>query len=211
MKDALINHSKKALALKQFWMPKEFDDVEPEMAEELKRNFLIPRTTKTDFRPFKEKYGFDVPQEIKDYFDLYWHSYVCGCYDCMQQNETDCHKFDDGLTLFSVMKKKSESDDDVLLHENGLMDMTEEWYEDCREAVDEEPALAKYAEDMEDYIPIGWSLYYAYRVFFRRSTKEIYLESSSYEMGFVGKEPIARSLPEFINKLYFNPDPQFYK
>ena len=115
------------------------------------------------------------------------------------------------LQKVSVMKKKSESDDDVLLHENGLMDMTEEWYEDCREAVDEEPALAKYAEDMEDYIPIGWSLYYAYRIFFRRSTKEIYLESYSYEMGFVGKEPIARSLPEFINKLYFNPDPQFYK
>lgn len=172
MNDALLRYSKKALKLKQFWMPNEFNEVEPEMAEEMKRNFLVPRTTKTDFTPFLEKFGFDVPQELKDHFDLYRHPYVSGCYDCMQQNEKGYHKFDDGLTLIPVMKRKGESDSDVLFHKFGLMDMTEEWYEDYKEAVEEEPIIAKYNDDMKDYIPIGWSLYYAYTVFFRRSTKE---------------------------------------
>ena len=105
MKEALLNYRQKALKLGQFWMPDEFHDVIPEMAEELKRNFLIPRTTKTDFSPFRDRFGYELPDEIKEYMSLYWHSYVTGVYDCMQQNETGYYKFDDSIVLFSVMKK----------------------------------------------------------------------------------------------------------
>ena len=82
------------------------------------------------------------------------------------------------------------------------MDLTEDWLKSSKEDAEDEPQLAKYAEEAFDYIPIGWSGYYAYDILFRRSTKKIHLSADSANR-FVTEEPIANSLPELINGLYF--------
>lgn len=202
MKEALLNYREKTLKRGQFWLRDDFLDVIPEMQEEFKRNFLIPRTTKTDFSPFRDRFGYELPDEIKEYMSLYWHPCVDGAYDCMQQNEKGYYKFDDSIVLFSVMKNNNESDDDVLFHKYGIIDLTEEWLKSCKEDAESQPELAEFAKEAIDYIPIGWSSYYAYDILFRRSTKKIYLGADSADR-FVCEEPIANSLPELINGLYF--------
>ena len=203
MKEALLNYREKTLKRGQFWLRDDFLDVIPEMQEEFKRNFLIPRTTKTDFSPFRDRFGYELPDEIKEYMSLYWHPCIDGCYDCMQQNEKGYHEFDDSIVLFSVMKRNNESDDDVLFQKYGIINLTEEWLKSCKEAAERRPQLTKYAEEAFDYIPIGWSYYYAYEILFRRSTKKIHLQVYDGNR-FVGEEPIANSLPELINGLYFH-------
>ena len=202
MKQALLNYREKTLKRGQFWLRDDFKDVIPEMAEEFKRNFLIQRTTVTDFSPFRERFGYELPDEIKEYISLYWHPCVDGVYDCMQQSEKGYHKFDDSIVLFSVMKKNNESDNDILFQKYGIIYLTENWLKSCKEDAEYEPQLEKYAEEAADYIPIGWSSYYAYEILFRRSTKKIHIEAYDGDR-FVSEEPIAESLPDLINGMYF--------
>lgn len=203
MREALLGYREKALKCRRFWMPHDFDDVEPEMAEQFKRNFLISRTAAMDLSPFVERFGYELPDEIKEYMSLYLHPHIAGCYDCMQENEKGQYKFDDSLVLFAVMKHKGESDDDILFQKYGIIDMTEEWLGMCREEAENDPALEEYLHEAEDHIPIGWSYYYGFEILFCRSTKEIYLAADRSDR-FVCERPIARSLSELINGMYFN-------
>ena len=85
-----------------------------------------------------------------------------------------------------------ETDDDVLFQENGVYRLTEELYEDYADSV----------KDVGDYICIGWTEHSAYKILYQVSTGEIYLESST-ESSVADEKPIAASLPELINRLYF--------
>ena len=55
---------------------------------------------------------------------------------------------------------------------------------------------------VKDYICIGWTEYSAYKILYKISTGEIYLESL-IEDRVADDKPIASSLAELINKLYF--------
>ena len=109
MKNALLTYSQKAMARRSFFNPREYEGVPDEMTALFEQHFLIPRTTKTNLAPFREKFGFDLPDDIADYINLYWHSYICGAYDCMKQSEDGSYyPFDEGPILFSVLKHTGE-------------------------------------------------------------------------------------------------------
>ena len=84
--------------------------------------FLVPRTAKTDTVPFRERFGFRLPDDIADYINLFWHTSIYGAYDCFKQieNGDGYYKFDEELVLFPVLKHNGGSDDDVLFQESGV-------------------------------------------------------------------------------------------
>lgn len=204
MKNALISYSKKAMEQLDFFnrCQSQFEDVIPELITEIKKSFLISRTTKTNLKPFFERFGIELPDDIKDYINLFWHTSVFGVYDCDKQNENGgYYKFDEGLVLFPVLKYKGKTDDDVLLQENGVYALTEELYEDFEEE-EGVPFHTDLVNIVKDYICIGWTEYSAYKILYKISTGEIYLESL-IEDRVADDKPIASSLAELINKLYF--------
>ena len=204
MKNALISYSKKAMEQPDFFnrCQSQFEDVIPELITEIKKSFLISRTTKTNLKPFFERFGIELPDDIKDYINLFWHTSVFGVFDCDKQNENGgYYKFDEGLVLFPVLKYNGKTDDDVLLQENGVYALTEELYEDFEEE-EGVPFHNDLVNIVKDYICIGWTEYSAYKILYKISTGEIYLESL-IEDRVADDKPIASSLAELINKLYF--------
>ena len=196
MKNALLHFSRKATEQPDYLIrcQSDFADAVPELTAEIKQKFLVSRTAKTDFAPFCARFGIELPDDIKAYINLYWHASVYGVYDCCKQNEAGdgSYQFDEGLVLFPVIRRIGETDDDVLFHENGVYRLTEELYEDYADSV----------KDVGDYICIGWTEHSAYKILYQVSTGEIYLESST-EGSVTDEKPIAASLPELINRLYF--------
>ena len=192
MKNALMNYSNKAIAHSAFGSPREYEGVVPELAAEIQKSFLVPRTTLTNFAPFRERFGFELPDDIKDYINLFWHPYIDGAYDCYKQNEEGgYYKFGEGPILFSVLKHIGKTDDDVLFQKYGVFDLTAELYEDYGEC-----------SEVKEYISIGWTGYAAHAVLYKIATGEIYLQSWR-EDRVADDKPIASSLPELINKIYF--------
>lgn len=192
MKDALLNYCKKTIVNSVQNGFRQFDGVVPELKNEIQKSFLVPRTTRTNLAPFREKFGFELPDDIKDYINLFWHPYIAGAYDCYKQNEQGgYYKFDEGPVLFSVMKHIGETDDDVLFQEYGVYALTAELYEDYEEC-----------SEVKEYICIGWTGYAAHAVLYKIASGEIYLQS--WREGKVADDkPIAGSLSELINKIYF--------
>ncbi|MBR1864378.1 MAG: hypothetical protein IJ806_09860 [Ruminococcus sp.] len=182
----------------------QFECVDPELISEIQKSFLVPRITKTDLEPFREKFGHELPDDIKDYINLYWHPYIYGAYDCYKQKEDSdgYYKFDEGLVLFSVMKHKGKTDDDVLFQKYGVYDLTAELYDDLAERAEEAPISPDIVNEVKKYICIGWTEYAAHRVLYKIATGEIYLESWR-EDRVADDKPIAGSLSELINKIYF--------
>ena len=203
MKDALLNYSKKALAQSNNNSPSQYENVAPELIEEFKRNFIVPRTTKTNLEPFRDRFGFELPDDIKDYINLFWHPYISGMYDCYKQNEQGgYYKFDEGPILFSVLKHIGETDDDVLFQKYGVYDLTAEFYEDYEECASEDSAPPDILTKAKEFICIGWTGYAAHAVLYKIATGEIYLESWRADK-VADDKPIAASLTELINKIYF--------
>ena len=200
MKDALINYSKKAMARPIYYNPGEYEGVVSELKTEFQRSIFVPRTTKTNFEPFRSRFGFELPDDIKSYINLYWHSYIEGAYDCYKQDENgEYYKFDEGPILFPVLKHNHETDDDVLFQKNGVYDLTEQLYENCKK---EHPGCDDITEELKEYICIGWTGYAAHAVLYKIATGEIYLESWR-EDRLADDKPIAGSLSELINNIYF--------
>ena len=203
MKDALLRYSRKAMARPGFFRPREYENVSLEMTAAFQKNILIPRTTVTDLTPFRERFGFALPDDIGEYINLYWHSYISGAYDCLKQSEEGgYYPFDEGPILFSVLKHAGETDDEVLFQKYGVYALTEDFYQDWEEAGAEDPALAATCEEARDYISIGWTGYAAHAVLYKRSTGEIYLESWR-EDKVADDQPIAASLADLISGMYF--------
>ena len=203
MKNALLTYSHKAMARPGFFNPCEYEGVPDEMTALFKHHFLIPRTTKTNLAPFREKFGFDLPDDIADYINLYWHSYICGAYDCMKQSENGSYyPFDEGPILFSVLKHTGETDDDVLFQKYGVCALTEEFYQDWEEHAEENPSEAHLLQEAKQFICIGWTGYAAHSILYQRATGEIYLESWRPDK-VADDKPIAASLSALISGIYF--------
>ena len=203
MKDALLRYSQKAMARPYFFNPREYENVPPEMTAAFQKSFLIPRTTFTNPEPFRERFGFALPDDIMDYINLYWHSYISGAYDCMKQSEEGgYYPFDEGPILFPVLKHTGETDDDVLFQKYGVYDLTEEFYQEWEEAAAEDPALADACAEAKEYISIGWIGYAAHAVLYKWSTGEIYLQSWRADK-VADDQPIAASLADLISGIYF--------
>lgn len=171
---------------------RQYEGVVPELIAEIQKRFLVPRTAQTNFAPFREKFGFELPDDIKDYINLFWHPHIAGAFDCYKQDEKGgYYKFDEGPVLFSVLKHIGETDDDVLFQKYGVYDLTAELYEDYEEC-----------PEVREYISIGWTGYAAHAVLYKTATGEIYLQSWR-EDRVADDKPIAGSLSELINKIYF--------
>ena len=114
MKKALMSYSKKAKEQPDFFIrcQSDLEDAVPELVAEIKEKFLVPRTAKTDTEPFRERFGFRLPDDIVDYINLFWHMSIYGAYDCFKQieNGDGYYKFDEGLVLFPVLAKDSNFD-----------------------------------------------------------------------------------------------------
>lgn len=201
LKKALMSYSKKATEQPDFFIrcQSDLEDAVPELVAEIKEKFLVPRTAKTDTEPFRERFGFRLPDDIADYINLFWHTSIYGAYDCFKQieNGDGYYKFDEGLVLFPVLKHNGGLDDDVLFQESGVFRLTEELYEDYEE--DDAPDLVR---EVKDYICIGWTEYSAFKILYKVSTGEVYLESSMADR-VADDKPIAGSLCELIGRLYF--------
>ena len=199
-----MNFSKKAMDISDYFNRCQSDlkNTIPELTTDIYNRFLVKRTSKTDIEPFRERFGIELPGDLQDYINLYWHTYIYGAYDCDKQSETGVYyKFDEGLILFPVMKHSGETNDDVLFQKCGVYKLTEELYEDYEE--DEGiPFHRDLGKEVKNYICIGWTEYAAHKILYKVSTGEIYLESLMEEK-VVDDKPIASSLPELINKLYF--------
>lgn len=79
----------------------------------------VKRNSRTDFGIFREKYGYDMPSEIQEYINLYWHSYISGFNHKMKQYS------DEAVILFQVLKYQGENDNDVLYHKFGLLELSD--------------------------------------------------------------------------------------
>ena len=193
LKDALLAYAQKAIAHGAHLSPKQYEGVVPALAAEVQGRFLVPRTTTTDLAPFRERFGIELPEDIGDYLNLFWHPYVAGAYDCEKQDEEGgYYKFDEGPILFSVLKHVGETDDAVLFQKYGVYDLTAEFYEDHEDLLDE----------AKRYICIGWTGYAAHAVLYEIATGEIYLESWR-EDRVADDRPIAGSLSELIEGICF--------
>ena len=201
MENSLMSYSKKAGEQPDFFIrcQRDLEYAVPELIAEIDEKFLVPRTTKTDTEPFRERFGVGLPDDIADYINLFWHTSIYGAYDCYKQKDSGdgYYKFDEGLILFPVLKHDGESDDDVLFQEYSVFKLTEELYEDYEENDDSD-----LVREVKDYICIGWTEYSAFKILYNLSTGEIYLESN-IEDKVADDKPIASSLSELISKLYF--------
>ncbi|MBQ8961987.1 MAG: hypothetical protein IJ071_12370, partial [Ruminococcus sp.] len=64
MKEALVNYSRRVIANSANDSPREFEGVVPELVTEIQKNILVPRTTQTNLEPFRERFGFELPDDI---------------------------------------------------------------------------------------------------------------------------------------------------
>ncbi len=147
-------------------------------------NGLYPvlRNIKGDFGQFVKEFGFELPQEIKDYMSIFWHTYIIGYIREYRLGE---------LVLFPVLKFENDSED-VLLYKNGVIELTKKWYDISSE---------------KDYVVIGWLGYSGGFVLYNLENNKIYLEDvNADEEGVVCKEPVAGSLKELIGKLSLTAD-----
>lgn len=136
----------------------------------------IVRTDKTDVSFFEKKFGFQLPDEITKYINIFWHPYISGY---LLDSES--------IVLFSVLKKEGDSSNDVLFYKNGLMDLANHWAEDG---------------DINKYVPIGWLGYSGSFVLYEVDTGKIFLEDRNADVdGVVEDKPIAHSIAELINNL----------
>lgn len=123
---------------------------------------------------FEKEFGYKLPLEIVSYINIFWHPYISG-----YSNVHEC------IVLFSVLKRKGDSGDDLLFYKNGLITMAREWAE---------------IGDIQEYIPIGWLGYSGGYILYEVKSNHIFLEHMDID-GAVDNKPIAASLKELIDNL----------
>lgn len=145
--------------------------------------YPVSCTEMIDFEPFIAEFGFELPDEIKDYMCFYWHTYISGYVKEYRLGD---------LVLFPVLKLENDSADEVLFYENGVIGLTKKWYG---------------VSDEKGYVAIGWLGYSGGYILYNVKSHEIYLEDTGADVdGLVEKKPIAGSLKELINKLSLTGD-----
>lgn len=178
MQEAILTYYDKLSDKPDYLQYEDYSNVDDEIKKKFRRGTApVPRTTQTDLTPFKERFGYELPYEIQDYINLFWHSYICGFID--DKNYTE--EYSDGIVLFEVIKYKNEKDDDVICHEHGLMDLSEKWGKNYD----------------GKFIPVGWTGYCAADILYEVKTGKIFCANFEGD----GVFQIADSLAQLISKL----------
>lgn len=156
------------------------------ISEDIKNQFdhgrtPVERLHKTDCSVFKKKYGYDLPDEIEDYINLFYHSHIFGYIDLAICSEC--------IVLFPVLKYQGESENNIIFQKCGLMNICEDTIK-CDIDV-----------NMNRFITIGHTGYFEYCVLYEVGTQKIYLEECADIDGVLREEPIANSLTELIDML----------
>ena len=142
----------------------------------------IKRRCKTDTSVFKQEFGFDLPQDIEDYINIYWHGFLIGAYT----EPKDSVLSSDDAVLFPIVKLSGETEKDVLYRKyDGFMWRAKYWSENA---------------DITKYIPVGYTLYYDYHILYEVSSGKIFTEDEDVDFQ-PSKQPVADSLAEFITKI----------
>ncbi len=172
MKTAIKNYFDKLKVYPNYYRNEDFSKI----SSEIKNKFVggivpIERQDKTNIEIFKEEFGYELPMEIADYINIFWHPYISGYLTTKE-----------AIILFSVLKKEGDTGDDILFYENNLISMARQWAEiGC----------------IEKYIPIGWLAYSGSYVLYEVKSSKIFIENIDVD-GEVENESIANSLRELI-------------
>lgn len=142
----------------------------------------LVRNSKTDFKLFEERYGYALPNEIREYIDLFQHGYIWGFNRKMRKYS------DEGIILFEVVKYSGESDEELLYHKHGLFHLADFY--------------VKYGGDIKRFIPIGWTGYSGGDVLYEVDTSKIYITDLDENLI---EDPIANSLAELITDFELRP------
>ncbi|MBQ8135640.1 MAG: hypothetical protein IJ192_14780 [Clostridia bacterium] len=158
--------------------------------DEIKRKYChgtkpVEKIKHTDFSEFQRHFGYELPEEIREYFDCLYHGQICGFHP---NYPWEC------LVLADALKRRGETDEDVLTHidvlsgEDSFLEMCEEW--------------RSWGGDHVNFVPIGRLLYWGAFVVYEVSTGNIYIEDlDSNEACVLRKEPTAESLAQLIEDL----------
>ncbi len=181
MKEAILNYESKARNKSNFCSDSDFSDVAPDIKCHIdKGEYFIKRKKRkrTDISTFKDIFGYDLPTDIDDYINLYWHPCIYGYY-----------KIPECIVLFSCYKKINETENDLLFQKNGIVEMGISWRDN-------------YKGDIKNYLPIGLKGYSGSYILYEISTGRIF-EENFYEDGKPCDKPFANSLKELIMNLSF--------
>ena len=106
--------------------------ISDELKEEfLQGNYYLKKTEYTDASLFKKEFGYDLPQDLQEYLNLYWHPGIFGW-----------DKFYECIVLEAVLKYENESADDVLTGTHGLIYNAKKWRD-------------LFGGNINEYLPIG--------------------------------------------------------
>lgn len=177
MKMAIKSYYNRMKKYPNYYENEDFSEISIEIKKKFKKGTIpIERNDKTDVSLFKKAFGYDLPDEIEGYINLFWHSYISG-----YLGNREC------IVLFPVLKKEGDSSNDILFYKNSLMPMAEEWSE---------------MGDIQKYIPVGWLGYSGAYVLYEVKTNKIYLEDITADTdGEIENIPIASCLKELIENM----------
>ena len=106
--------------------------ISDELKEEfLQGNYFLKKTEYTDASLFKKEFGYDLPQDLQEYLNLYWHPGIFGW-----------DKFYECIVLVAVLKFETESAADVLTGTHGLIYNAKKWRD-------------LFGGNINEYLPIG--------------------------------------------------------
>ncbi len=182
MKDAILKYSEKVKAKLNWYTEHDLTNACKDLKDFFDKGiYFIERTNKTDFSKFAEEFGFELPNDIKEYINLFYHPYIIGFY-----------KLEECIILFSVIKFDNESENDVLFHENGVIKLAREWH-------------SVFGGNIKKYLPIGWLEYSGRYILYDIKTGKIYEEDFDQE-GIPSDEPLANSFKDLIGNLELVPN-----
>ena len=179
MKTAIQNYYKRVRTYSHNYfdvVKKSLTLADKDIAKKLRGGYYpVKRKKRTNTKPFKDKYGYSLPEEIDNYINIFYHVYIFGY--C---NSWDC------IVLFNVFPYEGADDDSILFQKYGLMDLAASWVD-----IDK--------GNIEKFVPIGW-LYDGTSVLYEVKTGNIYLEDFDND-GIAEEKPIAKSLKDLIMSL----------
>lgn len=183
MKRAIRNYFSKLEKYPDYYKNEDFSKI----SKEIKSNFVggivpVERKDRTNVDLFRKEFGYELPIEIENYINMFWHPHISGYFTTT-----------DTIILFCVLKKEGDSADDILFYENNLITMARQWAE---------------MGDIEKYIPIGWLAYSGTYILYEVKSNKIFIEDMDID-GEVQQEPIADSLKELISNMDIVPVPEF--
>lgn len=178
MEEAILTYYDKLRDKPDYLQYEDYSNVDDEIKKKFRRGTApVPRSTQTDFTAFRERFGYELPYEIQNYINLFWHSYISGFIDELKD-------WREAVVLFDVIKYKNENDNDVVYHKFGIIELAESW------ETENFPHKGK-------YIPVGWTGYCGSDILYEIETGKMFCRD------FLGNGviEIADSLPQLISKL----------